>query len=169
MMEDIENAYLILARQFQRAIDNDDMIALRDTAALMDLQHLTFVEIDEDSGRKVSKPLTVYAAEHGSTDIMAFLIEEGCNLNARDSFGNTPLMIAVAEERMDMITFLMRQPDIQIDVQNYYGETLSSIAKMNNNIDIINYIKTWSPITDINGQPMPEFIETTGGNGKLII
>ena len=168
-MQDLENAYLILARQFQRAIDNGDIVALRDTASLMDLYRLTFVEIDEDSGRKISKPVTVYAAEHASTEVMGFLLEEGCDINARDSFGNTPLMIAVAEERMDMITFLIRQPEIQTDVQNYYGETIASIARLNNNENIINYLKTWSPITDIDGKPVPEFVEMNTGKGKLII
>ena len=170
-MQDIENtyenAYKTLIYQLQRAIDNGDIVAIRDTAFLVNLHHLCYQETDEYSGRKVTKPITVYAAEHASTEVMNFLIEEGCDINARDSFGNTALMIAVAEERMDMIQFLIHQPAIQTDVQNYYGETIFSIARLNNNANIINYLKTWLPMTDIQGNPIPELVELH--NGKLII
>ena len=140
-MKEVENAYLMLARQVQQSIDNDDLIALRDVSALMDLKRLSFVEADEENGRKVAKPVTVYAAEHGSVDIMTFLLEEGCDINARDSYGNTPLMCAVNADRIDMIAYLLKQTNIQVSMTNYYGETIGSIAYLNNDTEIIEYLK----------------------------
>ncbi len=139
-MQDIENAYLMLARQVQQAIDNSDLIALRDVSALLDFKRLSFVELDEDNGRKVAKPITVYTAEHGSTEIMEFLLTEGCDINARDSYGNTPLMCAVNADRINMISFLLKQPNVQIFMKNYYGETIGSIAYLNNDHDVIEYL-----------------------------
>ncbi len=139
-MQEVENAYLILARQVQQSIDNDDLIALRDVAALLDLKRLSFVEPDEDNGRKVAKPVTVYAAEHGSVDVMTFLLDEGCDINARDSYGNTPLMRAVNADRIPMISFLLKQPNVQIFMKNYYGETIGSIAYLNNDSEVIEYL-----------------------------
>ncbi len=140
-MQEVENAYLMLARQVQQSIDNDDLIALRDVSALMDLKRLSFVEADENNGRKVAKPVTVYAAEHGSVEIMSFLLEDGCDINARDSYGNTPLMCAVNADRIDMVAYLVKQPNIQISMKNYYGETAGSIAYLNNDKDVIEYLK----------------------------
>lgn len=140
-MQEIENAYLMLARQIQQAIDNDDLVALRDVSALMDLKRLSFVEADEDNGRKVAKPVTVYAAEHGSVDIMTFLLDEGCDVNARDSYGNTPLMCAVNANKTEMISYLIKQPNVQISIKNYYGETADSIAHLNNDADTIAFFK----------------------------
>lgn len=139
-MQEVENAYLMLARQVQQAIDNDDIVALRDVSALMDLKRLSFVEPDEDNGRKIAKPVTVYAAEHGSTDIMSFLLTEGCDINARDSYGNTPLMCAVNADRLPMISFLLKQPNVQVFMKNYYGETIGSIAYLNNDSEVIEYL-----------------------------
>ncbi len=139
-MQEVENAYLMLARQVQQSIDNSDLIALRDVSALLDLKRLSFVEADEDNGRKVAKPATVYAAEHGSIEIMEFLLEEGCDINARDSYGNTPLMCAVNADRINMISFLLKQPNIQIFMKNYYGETIGSIAYLNNDREVIEYL-----------------------------
>ncbi len=140
-MQDVENAYLMLARQAQQSIDNSDLVALRDVSALLDLKRLSFVELDEDNGRKVAKPITVYAAEHSSTDIMEFLLQEGCDINARDSYGNTPLMCAVNADRLNMISFLLKQPNVQIFMKNYYGETIGSIAYLNDDQDVIEYLR----------------------------
>lgn len=140
-MQDIENAYVRLAGQLQQAIDTGDFGTLKDLAFLMDLSRITFVEPDENSGRKISKPVAVYVAEHGTVEIMAYLIDEGCDVNARDSFGNTPLMAAVAEDRLEMVAFLMKQPHVQKHIHNYYGETVSSIAWLNNNREIAEYIE----------------------------
>ncbi|MBQ9090628.1 MAG: ankyrin repeat domain-containing protein [Alphaproteobacteria bacterium] len=148
-MQEIENAYLMLARQVQRSIENDDLIALRDVSVLIDFKRLTFVEIDEENGRKVAKPITVYAAEHGSVDVMSFLLEEGCDINARDSYGNTPLMCAVGMDRIEMISFLLKQPNIQIFMKNYYGETIGSIAYLNNDTDVIAYLSKLPQPIDI--------------------
>lgn len=140
-MQDIENAYVRLAGQLQQAIDAGDFGALKDLSFLMNLSRITFVEPDEYNGRKVSKPIAVYAAEHGTVEIMSFLIEIGCDVNARDSFGNTPLMAAVSEDRFEMVVFLMKQPHVQKYIQNYYGETVSSIAWLNNNPKIVEYLE----------------------------
>ncbi len=148
-MQEVENAYLMLARQVQRSIENDDLIALRDVSVLIDLKRLSFVEIDEENGRKVAKPITVYTAEHGSVEIMTFLLEEGCDVNARDSYGNTPLMCAVASDRIEMISFLLRQPNIQIFMKNYYGETIGSIAYLNNDAEVIAYLSKLTQAVDI--------------------
>ena len=115
-MQEIENAYMQLANQLQQAIDTGDLILLKDLSFLLDLSRVTFIETDEDNSRKIVKPIMVYAAEHGTLDIVAFLIKDGCDINARDSYGNTPLMAAVTEERLDIVAFLMKHPQVQTQV-----------------------------------------------------
>lgn len=140
-MQDIENAYVRLAGQLQQAIDAGDFGALKDLSFLLDLSRITFVETDETSGRKISKPVAVYVAEHGTVEMMSYLIDDGCDVNARDSFGNTPLMAAVSEDRFEMVVYLMKQPHVQKHIHNYYGETVSSIAWLNNNRRIVEYLE----------------------------
>lgn len=166
-MQEIENAYMRLAGQLQQAIDTGDLVLLKDLSFLLDLSRITFVEADETSGRKIIKPVTVYAAEHGTPEIMDYLIKDGCDINAQDSFGNTPLMAAVASDRLDMMIFLMRQPQVQTRVFNRYGETMLSIASLYHNKEIMDYLKK-NPLSGHQGLPLPVNDEA-GTPGKFII
>ncbi|MBQ3117853.1 MAG: ankyrin repeat domain-containing protein [Alphaproteobacteria bacterium] len=141
-MQGVENAYMLLAHQLQSAIDNNDMIVVKDLSALLDIRRIHFVEMNEETDRKISKPVEIYVAEHGSVAVMEFILDIGGNVNARDSDGNTPLMIAVNEERKDMISFLLKQPDIQVFIKNNYGETAETIARFTNDDDIISSLNS---------------------------
>ncbi len=162
-MQEIENAYMQLANQLQQAIDTGDLVLLKDLSFLLDLSRVTFIEIDEECSRKIIKPITVYAAEHGTPEIIAFLIKDGCDINARDSYGNTPLMTAVNEERLDIVAFLMKHPQVQTQVSNNYGETVSSIAYLNNNREIMDYLKKNPPARETNAFQKPVFFDKKVG------
>lgn len=166
-MQEIENAYMQLANQLQQAIDTGDLVLLKDLSFLLDLSRVTFVETDEDNSRKIVKPIMVYAAEHGTLDIVAFLIKDGCDINARDSYGNTPLMAAVTEERLDIVAFLMKHPQVQTQVSNHYGETVSSIAYLNNNREIMDYLKKNPPVRETTPFQKPVLSEKK--TGKFIM
>ncbi len=166
-MQEIENAYMQLANQLQQAIDTGDLVLLRDLSFLLDLSRVTFVENDENCTRKIIKPITVYAAEHGTLEIMAFLIKDGCDINARDSYGNTPLMTAVNEERLDIVAFLMKLPQVQTQVSNHYGETVSSIADLNHNQEIMDYLKKNPPVRETTAFQKPVFNDQK--TGKFIM
>lgn len=140
-MQDIENIYVMLAYRIQQAIDTDDLIDLKDCAAIVELKRIHFVETDKDANRKVISPITVYVSKHGSIDVMRFLLEEGADINAQDSYGNTPLLIAVENNRIEMIRFLLKQPNICPEIQNYYGETINSVALMNKEQVVIDCLK----------------------------
>lgn len=140
-MQDTENTYVMLAHRIQQAIDIDDLIDLKDCAALIELKRIHFMEMDEEANRKVIRPITVYTAEHGSIDVMRFLLEEGADVNAQDSYGNTPLLTAVESNRIEMIRFLLKQPGIRPEIQNYYGETVNSVALMNKEQVVMDCLK----------------------------
>ena len=115
---------VLMAHRIQRAIDAGDVIDLQDCAAIMDVKRIFFVEMDEETERKLAKPILVYAAEHGSVDVVKFLLEVGCDINAQDTFGNTALLCAVENNRYELMKFLLRQPGIHIELSNFYGENI---------------------------------------------
>ena len=111
-------------------------------ASLLDVKRIFFVEMDEETERKLAKPILVYAAEHGSVDVVKFLLEVGCDINAQDTFGNTALLCAVENNRYELMKFLLRQPGIHVELANFYGENIFSIAALNNDEQIVEYLKT---------------------------
>lgn len=140
-MQETENAYAALAHRIQQAIDMDDLVDLKDCADLVELKRIHFMEMDEEANRKVIKPIAVYTAEHGSIEAMRFLLKEGADINAQDSYGNTPLLTAVDSNRIEMIRFLSQQPGIHPEIRNYYGESINSIALLNKDAVVIAYLK----------------------------
>lgn len=137
-----DNIQVLMAHRIQSAIDAGDMIELQDCAALLDVKRIFFVEMDEETERKLAKPILVYAAEHGSVDVVKFLLEVGCDINAQDTFGNTALLCAVENNRYELMKFLLRQPGIHVELSNFYGENIFSIAALNNDEQITEYLKT---------------------------
>lgn len=47
------------------------------------------------------------AAEHGCNDVVHYLLDEGCDVDARSSYDSTPLMLACKENRTDTIALLL--------------------------------------------------------------
>lgn len=137
-----DNLQVLMAHRIQSAIDAGDLIELQDCAALLDVKRIFFVEMDEETERKLAKPILVYAAEHGSVDVVKFLLEVGCDINAQDTFGNTALLCAVENNRYELMKFLLRQPGIHVELANFYGENIFSIAALNNDEQITEYLKT---------------------------
>ena len=60
--------------------------------------------------------------KRGDLNWVGFLVGKGANVNARDSAGNTPLMIATIARWTEGIA-LFTQLKAQLDVQNRLGET----------------------------------------------
>lgn len=136
-----DNIQMLMAHRVQSAIDSGDLIELQDCALLLDIKRIFFVEMDEETERKLAKPILVYAAEHGSVDVVKFLLEMGCDINAQDTFGNTALLCAVENNRFELIKFLLRQPGVHVELSNFYGENIFSIAALNNDEQIVEYLK----------------------------
>lgn len=137
-----EQIQMMMAHRIQSAIDAGDLIDLQDCAAIMDVKRIFFVEMDEETERKLARPILVYAAEHGTVDVVQFLLEMGCDINAQDTFGNTALLCAVENNRIEIVKYLLRQPGVQLDICNFYGENVFSIAALNNDEMVMDYLKT---------------------------
>lgn len=133
---------VLMAHRIQSAIDAGDIVDLQDCAAIMDVKRIFFVEMDEETERKLARPILVYAAEHGTVDVIKFLLEMGCDVNAQDTFGNTALLCAVENNRVEIVKYLLRQPGIQLEICNFYGENVFSIAALNDDEQIMEYLNT---------------------------
>ena len=133
---------VLMAHRIQSAIDAGDVIDLQDCAAIMDVKRIFFVEMDEETERKLARPILVYAAEHGTVDVIKFLLEMGCDINAQDTFGNTALLCAVENNRVEIVKYLLRQPGVQLEICNFYGENVFSIAALNDDDQVMEYLKT---------------------------
>jgi ankyrin repeat protein len=64
---------------------------------------------------------------------MGFLIQKGANVNAKDSAGNTPLIIAAIARYAEGVDLLTRV-NAQVDVQNRLGETALLKAVQNRDV-----------------------------------
>lgn len=61
-------------------------------------------------------------------------------LNQPNNFGGTPLMLAVENEKLDIIRLLISQPSIRLNQVNHAGDTLISLAIQNKNIALVDTI-----------------------------
>ncbi|KAJ8951198.1 hypothetical protein NQ314_007699 [Rhamnusium bicolor] len=50
-------------------------------------------------------------------------VQLGKSLNVNDSSGNTPLHVAVIKNNLDILDYLLSQANIEMNNQNFYGET----------------------------------------------
>ena len=67
-------------------------------------------------------PLIV-AARQGRADVLAYLLEQGADLNVIDQYGNNALWAACFAESVDCINLLL-QAGVNIDFQNPSGATV---------------------------------------------
>ena len=58
------------------------------------------------------------AARSGHFEIVGALINAGADVNARDEFGNTPLIVAAANKRLNVVNFLLTEEVVNINALN---------------------------------------------------
>ncbi len=80
-----------------------------------------------------------FAAEYNRLDILKMLINKygNCELNSRDYFGRTPLLLAVKNGHINVVKFLLEQKNIDLDIKDY--NNLQYIIEGKNK-DIINIL-----------------------------
>ncbi|XP_036354504.1 26S proteasome non-ATPase regulatory subunit 10-like, partial [Octopus sinensis] len=67
----------------------------------------------------------------GKTDVVAFLVSSGANVNKQNSFGNTPLHLAVENNYEDVVKVLLNSKEnnnLQVNLQNRDGWTALHVA-----------------------------------------
>lgn len=61
-----------------------------------------------------------YAAERGNTKIVQLLVENGADINAKNDFGNTPLLLAINFSMKDTVVYLLAN-GADVNVRNKDG------------------------------------------------
>ena len=69
------------------------------------------------------------------------LLQTGCDVNAQDSVGRTPLMYAVRYDRSEAVRLLL-EAGADIDAKNKAGATAFDLALQIDNQEIINLLKS---------------------------
>ncbi|MBQ8251561.1 MAG: ankyrin repeat domain-containing protein [Alphaproteobacteria bacterium] len=67
-------------------------------------------------------------AKANNPEAMKYLIEAGADINALNKEGKTPLMVALKHHAKDVIPFLIKHPNIDLNVQDESGNTALHIA-----------------------------------------
>lgn len=78
------------------------------------------------------------AAQYGNSELIRFLLDKGASLEARDSRGLTPLMIAVTNERQDVPTIRLLLERVAV-----------TDVKANDNQSALSWARKWGPNTEI--------------------
>lgn len=81
------------------------------------------------------------AAAYGNTTITEYLLKIGCTVDAMDSGGNTPLMIAVSFDHPEVVSRLVAA-GADLSMTNEHGRSALGYAKIWNNPDIFSIIRS---------------------------
>jgi len=79
-----------------------------------------------------------WAAQQGFTDIVAYLVDKGANINAKEKMRYTPLALAAIGGHLDIVKIL--QTDSNIDMKNIDGCSALHIAATNGFPDIVVFL-----------------------------
>jgi len=88
---------------------------------------------------------------------MGFLIQKGANINAKDSAGDTPLIIAAISRFSEGADILMRIK-AQVDIQNRLGETALIKAVQNRDATIAKLL--------LDAGASPDISDSTGASAR---
>lgn len=80
------------------------------------------------------------ASYFGSKNILKYLIEKGADINYQNRYGQTSLMFAASNRRLDNVKMLV-QNKADIKLKDKDGKTALDYAKEKGYTDIVNYLK----------------------------
>ncbi|XP_023025056.1 myotrophin isoform X1 [Leptinotarsa decemlineata] len=92
-----------MSGDFVWAIKNGDLEQVKDIIEKKIFQSVNVN--DEVQGR----PLILYAADYGQTDVIEYLISAGADVNSKDKFGITALLAAIWEGHKDCVKLLLEK------------------------------------------------------------
>lgn len=98
-------------------------------------------ELNPDCRRlnEICKPISV-AAKRSSIEIMGLLLESGADINASSGFtGDTPLIIAIIENRFEMAKFLVEK-GADVNKRNRFGITPLWGASADGKLEIVKLL-----------------------------
>jgi ankyrin repeat protein len=93
---------------------------------------------DINSSNSMGKTAIIEAVEKSKGSV-PLLIEKGANVNAKDSSGNTPLILAVAKKDIEIIKLLIEK-GANVNSKNNYGDTPFMTAARNGDIETIKIL-----------------------------
>ena len=94
---------------------------------------LLSMEVDKEQGQieKTASHNIIWAITIGSIDKVKDLIRERANLNIKENIlGNTPLMIAVLSNNLNIVN-LLTDAKVNLDIKNSHGLTALMLAILN--------------------------------------
>jgi len=81
----------------------------------------------------------IFAVEKGDSGVVAFLVEHGADVNAKDNNGITPLMYAVEKGDSEVVAFLVEH-GAKVNAKDNYGDTPISYARSLDHHKIAEYL-----------------------------
>ncbi|MDR0780447.1 MAG: ankyrin repeat domain-containing protein [Pseudomonadales bacterium] len=83
--------------------------------------------VPKDRGRREPTPggMTplLYAARGGYVEVGKLLLDAGADLNASEADNIWPLLMAISNDKVPMAQFLLKQPKVLINSQDWYGRS----------------------------------------------
>ncbi|GAB5367358.1 hypothetical protein AAMO2058_001223500 [Amorphochlora amoebiformis] len=82
----------------------------------------------------------IYGAMYGRVQIVRYLIEFGrANVNRRDKYGNTALILAARRNHLDTVRVLA-SCGANVNIPTTNGDTALTFAAWKNNVDVVRYL-----------------------------
>ena len=89
--------------------------------------------VDVKSKDQLGRDGLFWAAERGQVEIVKLFMSldkpGNVNVNQADDHAHTPLHVAVLKNHKDVVTVLLQNKDIDIDLVNFKGQTALDFAK----------------------------------------
>lgn len=97
----------------------------------LSLRALTCVAGDlHIASRKSSYSVVHLAVKSGDITVLHYVLALGCDVNARDKKGRTPLMLAARLDRFYAITYLLNFTEADKNAQDNFGRTVRSLLRL---------------------------------------
>lgn len=123
---------------------------------------------DVNSVNKYGKTAIISAVENSKGSV-ELLINSGANINARDIYGNTPLLVAILKKDTATAALLLEK-GANPNVKNNYGETPIMLAAKNNDIVLVKLLVAKGvSINSKDGKGNPVLIEAVNKNSPEFV
>eukprot|EP00123_Amoebidium_parasiticum_P019447 comp25649_c0_seq1/m.47017 comp25649_c0_seq1/g.47017 ORF comp25649_c0_seq1/g.47017 comp25649_c0_seq1/m.47017 type:complete len:445 (-) comp25649_c0_seq1:708-2042(-) len=104
---------------------------------------------------RLEETVPLHVAVKQGVDIVSVLINKGVDPNVRDSDGNTPLIVAVENDVVPVVSYLSSFAHVDLDMRNNNGETALHITVQNGKVAMTEQLKRMGAnkeVADNNGK-----------------